>query len=249
MPEIKNSSAWINADWNVPVWIKAGISTRHGGSSLVPYESLNLALHVGDDATTVNLNRDYLKNILDLPANPIWLNQIHGNRIVNAGNLENLDADGIYTNQEGVICAILTADCVPLLMCDRDGKQIAAVHVGWRGICTEIIEKAVCLLDHNPDKIITWIGPHIGENSYEVGDNVYDACVNTNNNLRNAFKKNQRGKWNASLKKMVRHQLQRNGIKQIYSTNNCTFRNDSDFFSYRRNEVTGRMASMIWIER
>ncbi|MGK0297559.1 MAG: YfiH family protein [Gammaproteobacteria bacterium] len=249
MPEIKNSSAWINAEWNVPAWIKAGISTRHEGSSLAPYNNLNLALHVGDDVETVNQNRNYLKNFLVLPEEPIWLNQIHGDRIVNANNLENLDADGIYTNQEGVICAILTADCVPLLMCNSDGRQIAAVHVGWRGICTDIIKKAVCQLGHNPDNVITWIGPHIGEDSYEVGDDVYAACINTNKNLSNAFTKNQRGRWNASLKKMVQHQLQSYGINHIYSTNYCTFKNESDFFSYRRNEVTGRMASMIWIER
>ncbi|MGY8815665.1 MAG: polyphenol oxidase family protein, partial [Gammaproteobacteria bacterium] len=124
-----------------------------------------------------------------------------------------------------------------------------AVHVGWRGICTDIIEKAVCLLGHHPDNVITWIGPHISENSYEVGNEVYAACINKDQNLSNAFKKNQRGRWNASLKTMVQHQLQKNGINHIHSTNYCTFNNDSDFFSFRRNDVTGRMASIIWIER
>jgi polyphenol oxidase len=243
------ASSWIMANWNVPTCINAGTTTRHGGGSQLPYDSLNLASHVGDNTETVRLNRDYIRHLLTLPAEPIWLNQVHGTRIIKPGETDNLDADGIYTDQSGIVCAVLTADCVPLLMCDKDGMQIAAVHIGWRGFCSGIIQNSVSLFSGNPNTMLAWIGPHIGENAYEVGDDVYRACINKNKYLDKAFKKNLRGRWNASLNKLVQDELKSYGIMNIYNTNFCTFKNNSQFFSFRRNNLTGRMASMIWKDK
>ena len=178
MAEDPENRSWIEAQWDAPPWIRAGISTRHGGYSQPPYDSLNLAYHVGDKPETVTLNRRYLKDLLDLPGEPLWLNQVHGNRVIEAGSSDNLDADGSFTDKPELVCVIMAADCLPLLICDNSGTKIAAVHVGWRGYCAGIITMALEAFRPIFQELIVWIGPHIRQNNYEVGDDVYYSCIN-----------------------------------------------------------------------
>lgn len=241
--------SWIPAAWAAPSWIKAGVTTRLGGQSQSPYTSFNLATHVGDNPLTVEKNRDHLASILNLPAAPIWLDQIHGNRIICADQAQDYTADGLYTDRIKTVCAIMTADCVPVLMCNRNGTRIAAIHVGWKGFCADIIGHSLDLFANHLNDVFIWIGPHICKDSYEVGNDVRDAVLTINNQLSEAFSPNQRGRWQASLEFMIRHELNSRGISQIFSANLCTFTHADNFYSFRRDGITGRMASLIWIDR
>jgi YfiH family protein len=241
--------SWIPAAWAAPSWIKAGITTRQGGQSQHPYTSFNLATHVGDNSLSVEKNRDYLARMLNLPAKPIWLEQIHGNRIICADQAQDYKADGLYTDRTKTVCAIMTADCVPILMCNTNGSRVAAIHVGWKGFCAGILGQSLDLFTDHNDELLIWIGPHIYKDSYEVGNDVRDAVLNANQQLSDAFSPNQRGRWQASLEFMIRYELESRGVSQISSANLCTLTHAEDFYSFRRDGKTGRMASLIWIDR
>jgi YfiH family protein len=240
-------SSWLPAIWDAPASVRAGTSTRLGGHSLPPFDTLNLALHVGDMSETVHLNRSCLSRLLKLPSTPVWLEQVHGNRIVTEPDLDNNNADGIYSEKVGVVCVIMTADCVPLLLCNDKGTKVAAVHAGWRGYCAGVIDKALSLFGE--DDLLAWIGPHIGADHYEVGDDVRSACLQKDPQLAHAFQPNQRGRWQANLETMVRHNLADAGVNRVFSSNYCTYSEADKFYSYRRNPQTGRTASMIWMDR
>ncbi len=214
-----------------------------------PFNSLNLATHVGDDSDAVIWNRTHLSTLLGLPSEPAWLNQIHGNKIVCAASMNNNTADGVYSKQTGLVCTVMTADCVPVLLCNQAGTMVAAVHVGWKGFCAEIINNALELFSDEVASLHVWIGPHISKNNYEVGDDVWNTCLATDQNLIHAFSKNPRGRWQADLELMVRYTLQLRGVSNIVSANQCTYTESDIFYSYRRDGQTGRMASMIWIDR
>lgn len=214
-----------------------------------PYNSLNLATHVGDDPDAVAWNRNQLSVVLDLPSEPVWLNQIHGDRIICAEFMQDNNADGIYTDQAGLVCTVMTADCVPVLICNQAGTRIAAVHVGWKGYCADIISNALDLFRDEVSNLRVWIGPHIGRNNYEVGDDVRNACLAKHQELTSAFSQNPRSRWQADLELMVRHTLGLHGISRVVSANLCTYAESAMFYSYRRDGHTGRMASMIWIDR
>ncbi len=239
--------SWIPANWEAPPGIKAGISTRTGGYSHAPYSGFNLALHVGDSESDVRRNREQLKSFLSLTREPVWLNQVHKSRIINSGFEKKNVADGIVTEVPQLPCVILTADCVPLLMCNSTGKKIGAIHVGWRGLVAGIVNNAISWFDSSPEEIIIWIGPHIRDENYEVGQDVYDACVNLDNDLQSGFTKKGRDHWYANLEMMIKTILNKQGIYRIFTTPFCTYKDDDLFFSYRREGVTGRMASMIWM--
>ena len=249
MARDSENRSWIKAQWGAPPWIKAGISTRNGGHSQSPFNSLNVAMHVGDNPETVGLNRKYLRDLLALPAEPVWLDQIHGNKIIQLGEKNNPQADGSYTNKSGVVCAIMTADCIPVLLCDTKGTIVAAVHVGWRGYCAGIIAKVLGIFSMPKSDILVWIGPHISASNYEVGDDVYHSCVDRDRGVSKFFTKSPSGRWYANLEMMVQHELMADNVTNITSSNSCTFRLNADFFSYRRDNITGRMASMIWIDK
>ena len=240
--------SWQWAEWQAPAWIRAGISTRFGGYSLHPYEGLNIGSHVGDDIEHVKANRLYLKKLLDLPSEPLWLNQEHGIHIIEAGQSDNYNADGIYTDQPGKVCVIMTADCVPLLICDSQGKRIAAIHVGWRGFSAGIVSEMIGRFNDINNELLVWIGPHISMENYEVGEDVYQACISRDLALKKAFTENNNGRWNASLELMIRHELSAQRVSHISSSGKCTFALKHEFFSYRRDKNTGRMASLIWID-
>ena len=247
MPE--TSRSWLPAAWDAPAHVRAGTSTRIGGCSQAPYDTLNLAGHVGDYPEHVIRNRATLERLLELPSAPLWLNQVHGDRVITAGAEAGAGADGCYTDRAGIICAVLTADCVPLLLCDVSGNRVAAVHVGWRGFCAGVIGSALRQFQPDLAGLLAWIGPHIGPESYEVGAEVREACLARNAGHSGAFTRNQRGRWQASLEALVRRELLGHGIDRVTAAGLCTCSLPREFYSYRRDGRTGRMASMIWIAR
>ena len=240
---------WIKADWPVPRHVHAGTSLRKHGFSGGHYTSLNLAAHVGDNEKLVKQNRALLGEKLALPATPSWLTQVHGNRIITLANAvpENPTADGSVTNAEKKVCAVLTADCVPLLFCNEAGNQVAAIHAGWRGICRGIIDRAVALYSE-PEKLLVWIGPCIRKDFYEVGKDVFTASINYAENMVETFEQTDANHWQCDLAGMAKLRLQSAGVKQIYDSGLCTYANPDLFYSYRRDGETGRTSSLIWME-
>jgi YfiH family protein len=245
-----NRDLWLLADWPAPTGIRAGTSWRHGGISQGSYASLNLAQHVGDDADAVAENRRRLR----LPSEPIWLNQVHGRAVVDAGrvsdqNMEQvIEADAAYTDRAGVICAVLTADCLPVLLCDRQGTRVAAVHAGWRGLVAGVIERTVDSLELPGQELLAWLGPAIGPNAYEVGEEVHDAFVSESPEAGMAFRPSRPGHWWMDIYQLARQRLMRREVNTISGGDHCTWQEVDNFYSYRRDGVTGRMASVIWFE-
>ena len=239
--------------WPAPQRVRACTTTRQGGVSRPPYDSMNLADHVGDDAPAVHENRRRLAQILRLPAEPVWLNQVHGACTVDAATVASglVGADAIYAKGPGQVCAVLTADCLPLLLCDDAGTQIAAVHAGWRGLAAGVIEAAVAAFEVAPDRLMAWLGPAIGPQSYEVGAEVRTAFVHKDSAATRAFTpvpEITANRWHADLYALARLRLAALGVRQVYGGNYCTL-SDTRFYSYRRDGIAGRMATLIWIEQ
>ncbi|MBF8268321.1 MAG: Polyphenol oxidase [Gammaproteobacteria bacterium] len=245
-----NSDYWLRAAWPAPNHIHAGISTRAPGYSQQPYAEFNLALHVGDDTRSVQKNRDQLQSFLRLPTEPHWLNQTHGNQVVEIHTASSpRDADAAYTHKSGVVCALLTADCVPILVCNRDGTEVAAIHAGWRGLAANIIAETLTRFKSSADDLMAWIGPHISATSYTVREDVRNACINSlSESVTVAFHPNGDNTWQADLSKLASMLLSSAGVTDIYDSNLCTYENKRHFYSYRREKKTGRMASLIWID-
>lgn len=241
--------AWLPADWPAPAHIKAGCTLRNGGHSGAPYTSFNLAMHVGDDPAAVSHNRQQLHNQLHLPAAPVWLNQVHGNVIVRAdapGTISPVNADGSWSDTPGIVCAVLVADCLPLLLFQPDRCAVAAVHVGWRGLLAGIIESAVAALGP-ASTLLAWLGPAIGPDAFEVGDDVYAACRRHSRQTATAFKASRPNHWHANLPLLIRQRLAEQGVQQQYGGTHCTYSEPDRFYSYRRDGITGRQAALIWM--
>ncbi len=240
-----NSDSWLIPDWPASANIYAGTTLRHGGVSLPPYDSLNLGNHVGDDPAAVAENR----RRLNLPTEPIWLRQTHSTRIVDAAHCtpDQNEADGSYTTQSQVICSVLSADCLPVLICDRAGTTVAAVHAGWRGLASGIIEQAIATLPVDPDNLLVWLGPSIGPDAYEVGNEVRKIFITHDPAAKAAFIAKQ-GKWRMDIYQLARQRLMTLGVTAIYGGNHCTYREGEHFYSYRRDGISGRMASIIWMD-
>ncbi|GAB3523819.1 peptidoglycan editing factor PgeF [Photobacterium alginatilyticum] len=239
---------FIVPDWPAPANIKAVSTTREGGISLQPYQGLNLGLHVGDNIEHVQCNRTQLQQELGLAESPAWLNQTHSTTVigVNAPLAATPDADGSYTRVADIACAVMTADCLPILLCDSAGTQVAAVHAGWRGAADGIIEAALDTFHAPADQILAWLGPAIGPNAFEVGNEVREQFVADLPQAEQAFKP-YGDKWLADLYVLARQRLYRAGVSKIYGGDFCTFSSPERFYSYRRDGVTGRQASLIWI--
>ena len=238
---------WLRADWPAPAHIRAGVSLRLHGASRAPYAGLNLAAHVGDADVNVRENRARLTARLRLESEPVWLQQEHGRHIISLDRVHpGHKADGALTTRAGRICAVLTADCAPVLLCDRAGSKIAAIHAGWRGIAAGIVENAIRHFAAR-DGLMVWIGPCIGQRHYEVGPDVYAACATRSSLLAAAFTPNDRGKWHCDLAGLVKIIARHNGVEAIHACGLCTFANDAWFYSYRRDGATGRMATLIWM--
>ncbi len=213
-----------------------------------PYDSLNLGEHVGDDAQAVARNRQCLVTAAGLPQMPLWLEQVHGTRVMTLDGQtpEDLRADAVYSNVAGLVCAVMTADCLPVLFASQAGDEVAAAHAGWRGLCHGVLENTVARFAAAPENITAWLGPAIGRNRFEVGAEVRAAFMDIDSAAAAAFTPHGE-KFLADLYLLARQRLQRAGIFTIYGGNRCTMNEMSHFFSYRRDGTTGRMASLIWV--
>lgn len=249
MPNNNCRIGWLPAIWPAPAHIHAGTTSRTGGISPAPYDSFNLADHVGDNPAYVEHNRTLLCQSLGLTTAPRWLQQQHGNRIIDITESSNIhQGDGAYTTYKHRICAVLTADCLPLLLCDAQGTQIAAIHVGWRGYSKNIIPNAISRFSAPARDLLAWIGPCISAEHYKIGPEVHAACVQVTGDPDIGFTATRNHHWHANLVTLARFQLQACGVRDIHGGDHCTYAEAERFYSYRRDGVTGRMASLIWME-
>ncbi|TDB48267.1 purine nucleoside phosphorylase YfiH [Photorhabdus luminescens] len=241
-------TALIFPNWPQPTAVKACSSTRLGGMSLSPYDSLNLGKHVGDKPDAVEQNRHILAKMAELPQSPIWLEQVHGTRVVRLDGqpLEDNKADAVYTNIPGQVCAVMTADCLPVLFCSSAGDEVAAAHAGWRGLCAGVLENTIAQFKAKPNQIQAWLGPAIGAKKFEVGNEVLQAFTLQHADLSQAFIPVGE-KYLADIYLLAKLKLQSVGVKAIFGGNECTVSNKEKFFSYRRDGITGRMATLIWL--
>ncbi|EMR13678.1 hypothetical protein MPL1_04050 [Methylophaga lonarensis MPL] len=243
------SSALIVPDWPAPAHIKAICTTRQAGFSPPPYDSLNLGDHVADDPKNVHRNRQQLITLADLPEMPLWLNQTHSTRVIDSDEWQSgIEADAIISERPGHVCSVLTADCLPLLVCDVRGNQVAAIHAGWRGLLSGIIETTVKRFNAPMQDLLVWLGPAIGPSAFEVGPEVYQAFTAHHAIAAEAFTASENGHHYADIYQLARQRLQLRGVHNIFGGEYCTFNQADQFFSYRRDGVTGRMASIIWLE-
>jgi len=240
---------FILPDWPASSRVHAVTTTRRGGVSLPPYDTFNLAAHVGDDAAAVAANRARLTTALNLPAAPVWLQQVHGTGVVDAGRCaEGAAADGAFVGVPGVVCAVLTADCLPVLLCDRAGTRVAALHAGWRGLAAGVLEAGVDALGLAPADLLAWLGPAIGPEVFEVGEEVRAAFMAADAAASAAFRPSPAGRWLADLYRLAHLRLAAHGVSAVYGGGLCTFNDPDRFYSFRRERDTGRMASLIWLE-
>ncbi len=238
--------SFILPGWPAPTRVKSLMTTRAGGTSAAPWASLNLGDHVGDDPAHVAANRAWLRGIL--PDEPGWLRQVHSARVVELGGGET-EADASVTREPGRVCAVLTADCLPVLFCDRSGSVVAAAHAGWRGLAGGVLEATVAAMQVPPGEILAWMGAAIGPQAFEVGDDVRAAFLAQHPETAAAFApQGATGKWLADIYALARIRLNRVGVQAIHGGGRCTFTESETFFSYRRDGVTGRMASLIWLD-
>ena len=234
--------------WPAPPGVRALQTLRGGGCSLAPWDSFNLGDHVGDVPERVAANRERLRQLL--PADPLWLQQVHGNVAVNAEKSANfLAADASFARRSGVVCAVMTADCLPVLFCNRAATVVAAAHAGWRGLRAGVLEQTVLGMGVPPSEIMAWLGPAIGPECFEVGDEVRLAFLSESAQSESAFTSHKPGKWLADIYQLARQRLNRCGVVAISGGDACTVSEKNRYFSYRRDGVTGRMASLVWLER
>ncbi|EGT78011.1 UPF0124 protein [Haemophilus haemolyticus M21127] len=241
----------INPNWNVPKNIHAFTTIREGGVSLTPYFSFNLGDHVGDNKSAVKTNRSLLVEKFGLPQTPIFLTQTHSTRVIQLPySGQNLEADAVYTNVPHQVCVVMTADCLPVLFTTTSGIEVAAAHAGWRGLCDGVLEETVKYFQAKPEDIIAWFGPAIGPTVFQVGIDVVKQFVEIDEKAKLAFQPDaiEEGKYLGNLYQIATQRLNNLGITQIYGGNHCTFNEKELFFSYRRDNQTGRMASVIWFE-
>lgn len=238
---------WIVPDWPGPPRVSALVTTRSGGVSRGSFASLNLGTRVGDDPAAVEHNRAILRS--RLPADPVWLQQVHGTEVVDAESAGGLPrADGAVARTRHSVCAVLTADCVPVLLAHRSGAAVGIAHAGWRGLAGGVIERTLARMAVPPEDVIAWLGPGIGPRAYEVGPDVYDAFVTRNPDAAAAFEPHGDGRFNADLHTLARRRLEAAGVAAVYGSGFCTYTDAGRFYSYRRERATGRFASLIWID-
>ena len=264
------SPKWIIPDWPAPARVKAAATLRAGGVSEGAFASLNLGAHVGDDARAVAENRRLLKAALRLPAEPTWLNQVHGTKVVTAvpasapsddenshvrdasgapgdSSVVRPSADASVAFGPGAVCVVLTADCLPVLFCDRAGTRVAAAHAGWRGLVGGVLAETIKALNIPASELLAWLGPAIEQPAFEVGPEVREQSVARDPNNAGAFETNARGRWQADLYQLARNELARLGVTSVHGGGFECFADSERFFSYRRDPRTGRMATLVWL--
>ncbi|MCD5985193.1 MULTISPECIES: peptidoglycan editing factor PgeF [Pseudomonas] len=237
---------WLIPDWPAPAHIKSCVTTRSGGASQAPFDTFNLGDHVDDSPQAVASNRSVLTASLNVQ--PAWLRQVHGVVVAQADPSRVMEADASWTDKPGVACTIMTADCLPALFCRRDGTRVAAAHAGWRGLAAGVLEATADSLQVAPDDVMVWLGPAIGQPSFEVGPEVREAFVSQHPETVEAFiASSNAGRFMADIYTLARLRLAAYGISSVYGGGFDTF-TDPRFFSYRRAARTGRFASLIWID-
>lgn len=256
----------ITPEWEAPVGVRAVMTTRLGGVSVAPWDSLNVGVHVGDSATAVLENRLRVRREAQLPSEPVWLDQVHGTSVVvlDAGNTPRTAtaeqlmesrrprADAAVTRQAGVVCAIQVADCLPVLFASRDGSVVGAAHAGWRGLASGVLGATIAAMDVPADQIIAWLGPAIGPENFEVGEDVVAAFAATAHSDQRAqteaaFVPSSNGKWLCDLFALARLRLAAAGVTEVSGGGLCTVSDARRFYSYRRDGQTGRMAALVWL--
>lgn len=261
---------WITPDWPAPPTVKAAATLRSGGVSEGAFSSLNLGSHVGDEPAAVAENRRRLKAALGLPAEPTWLNQVHGIDVVDAsssaaggpGRATNHPAsaegampaapptaDASVARGAGAVCVVMTADCLPVLFCDRAGSRVGAAHAGWRGLAGGVLGATIKSLDVPRSQLMAWLGPAIEQAAFEVGEEVREAFLKLSPENATAFEPNSRGRWQADLYQLARNELARLGVTAVYGGGFECFADSKRFFSYRRESRTGRLGTLVWLER
>lgn len=246
---------WITPDWPAPPNVKAAATLRTGGVSEGVFSSLNLGSHVGDDPLAVADNRFLLGTALELPAEPTWLNQVHGFNVVDAtaGNVTDRSgnnpptADASVARGPGAVCVVMTADCLPVVFCDRAGTRVGAAHAGWRGLAGGVLGATIKALNVPPSQLMAWLGPAIEQDAFEVGDEVHEAFLKLAAENAAAFRANARARWQADLYQLARNELARLGVTAVYGGGFECFADSERFFSYRRESRTGRMATLVWL--
>lgn len=268
------SAEWIIPEWPAPANVHGVVTTRDGpGASVAPFDAFNLGIRSGDDPHAVARNRAHLREVLRLPGEPRWLKQVHGTRVVDfspplftredsgraaragggnhrqsLGLPEEPEADAAVTRTPGVVLAILTADCLPVLFCARDGSEIAAAHAGWRGLRAGVLENTLAAMRAPREEILSWLGPAIGAQSYEVGDEVREAFLENDRAAAEAFRSTRPGHWRCDLHALARQRLRAAGVGKIFGGGFDTF-TDPRLYSYRRDGVrSGRFASLVWLD-
>ena len=242
------SSHYITPDWPAPDNVVAKSTTRSGGFSQGPYQSMNIGLSTGDDRNIVLQNREHLVADLNCPSEPSWIFQTHGTDVaVLPQEKIQINADASTTQSRHVICVVMTADCLPVLLCDQAGTQVAAIHAGWRSLGGGIIENTVHHFQQPRSQLLAWLGPAISAKAFEVGQDVWDLFCQAYPEDQNAFIAKANQKYFADIYQLARARLHRLGINAIYGGDRCTFTENDQFYSYRRDSTTGRQASMIWL--
>lgn len=237
---------WIVPDWPAPARVKACVTTRAGGVSVAPFDSLNLGTHVGDDPVAVKKNRQRL--LSQLGCKPAWLQQVHGIDVLEAAPETLAEADASWTATPGIPCSVMTADCLPALFCDRNGGRVAAAHAGWRGLAAGVLEATLDALAVAPEDTLVWLGPAIGPQAFEVGAEVREAFVSQHAQAAQAFGASLNpGRYMADIYELARIRLAARGVAAVYGGGFCTY-SDPRFYSYRRAARTGRFASLIWLD-
>jgi len=254
----KQSTSYLPLNWlNKPENVQAFTTLISGGYSTGNYSQFNLASHVGDDLAAVRVNREKLFEDLNLPAEPVWLDQVHSNKVILAG--ENLvqgtvaephvmQADASISRTPGVVCAVLTADCLPVFFCNQSGSEVAVAHAGWRGLHGGIITATVNTMRSSAEALLVSLGPAIGPKAFEVGEEVFNAFVDKNRKNRSAFVENRKHHYLCDIYQLARIELESLGVTRVSGGNYCTYSEAQRFYSYRRQQITGRMASLIWLE-
>ena len=233
-------------DWPAPARVRGLVTTRAGGASNGPYASLNLGSRSGDDPDAVRQNRARLRELL--PGDPRWLRQVHGSNVVDAGAAGGeFEADACIARAAGVVCAVLVADCMPVLIADAAGRAVGVAHAGWRGLAHGVIERTLDAIGGEPEALLAWLGPAIGPRVYEIGEEVRAAFLAADPAAESAFRATRPGHWRLDLYAIARQRLAARGVRHVYGGDFCTYSESDRFFSYRRERVSGRMAALIWL--
>jgi YfiH family protein len=236
----------LQAEWSAPPWVHTCVTTRRGGCSQGRWKGFNLGDHVGDDTVHVAANRAELQQ--SLGCEPAWLQQVHGTVVVQADPRRVLEADAAWTDQPGIACTVMTADCLPVLFCNQSGTRVAAAHAGWRGLLAGVLENTVHAMGGEPESVLAWLGPAIGPQAFEVGPEVREAFIAADPQADEAFVPSLReGHYLADLYQLASQRLRKCGIGLISGAEHCTVNEPTRFYSYRRDGQTGRFASLIWL--